>query len=131
MSIQSRRNSLFKSSISIRTINNAATKFSAGLKAARKNADEIIKTTRQRNIFKSKLVRNDNKFFRQRQENIRRKNREDELGASSVQGVPKTQGSILAKSTRGFLGRMLDFLGILLIGWAINNLPKIISGTYS
>ena len=42
MSIQSRRNSLFKSSISIRTINNAATKFSAGLKAARKNADEII-----------------------------------------------------------------------------------------
>ena len=128
MSIQSRRNSLFKSSISIRTINNAATKFSAGLKAARKNADEIIKTTRQRNIFKSKLVRNDNKFFRQRQENIRRKNREDELEASSVQGVPKTQGSILAKSTRGFLGRMLDFLGILLIGWAINNLPKIISG---
>lgn len=128
MSIQARRNSLFKSSISIRTINNAATKFSAGLKAARKNADEIIKTTRQRNIFKSKLVRNDNKFFRQRQENIRRKNREDELEASSVQGVPKTQGSILAKSTRGFLGRMLDFLGILLIGWAINNLPKIISG---
>ena len=55
MSIQSRRNSLYKSSISIRTINNAATKFSAGLKAARKNADEIIKTTRQRHIFKSKL----------------------------------------------------------------------------
>ena len=45
-----------------------------------------------------------------------------------MQGVPKTQGTILAKSTRGFLGRILDFLGILLIGWVITNLPKIISG---
>ena len=128
MSIQSRRNSLFKSSISIRSINDAVLSFSEGLKSARKNADEIIKTTRQRNIFKRNLVRNDNLFFRRRQENLKRKEREDELEASSVQGVPKTQGTILAKSTRGFLGRMLDFIGILILGWAITNLPKIISG---
>ena len=128
MSIQSRRNSLFKSSISIRSINDAVQNFSEGLKSARKNADEIIKTTRQRNIFKRKLVRNDDTFFRKRRENIRRKDREDELEASSIQGVPKTQGTILAKSTRGFLGRMLDFIGILILGWAVTNLPKIISG---
>ena len=128
MSIQSRRNSLFKSSISIKSIGDSIQKFSEGLRSARKNADETIKTSRQKNIFKSKLIRNDNLFFRKRQENIKRKDREDELEASSTQGVPKTQGSILAKSTRGFLGRMLDFIGILLIGWAIQNLPKIISG---
>ena len=128
MSIQSRRNALFKSSISIKSIGNSFQKFSQGLRSARKNADEIIKTSRKKNTFKSKLTRNDNLFFRKRQENIKRKNREDELEASSTQGVPKTQGSILAKSTRGFLGRMLDFIGILLIGWAIQNLPKIISG---
>ena len=128
MSIQSRRNSLFKSSISIRSINDAVISFSEGIKSARKNADEIIKTTRQKNIFKSRLIRNDNAFFRKRQENIRRKDREDELEASSIQGVPKTQGTILAKSTRGFLGRMLDFIGILILGWAVTNLPKIISG---
>ena len=74
------------------------------------------------------MVRNDDLYFRKRQENIRRKDREDELEASSVQGAPKTQGTILGKSTRGFLGRILDFLGILLIGWAISNLPKIIQG---
>ena len=74
------------------------------------------------------MVRNDDLYFRKRQENIRRKDREDELEASSVQGAPKTQGTILGKSTRGFLGRILDFLGILLIGWAITNLPKIIQG---
>ena len=128
MSIQSRRNSLFKSSISIKSIGDSVQKFSKSLKGARKSADNSIKTIRQSNIFKRTLVRSDNLYFRRRQENIRRKDREDELEASSVQGAPKTQGSILAKSTRGFLGRMLDFVGILLIGWAIQNLPKIISG---
>tara|TARA_A100001388_G_scaffold277018_1_gene266494 strand:+ start:1799 stop:3253 length:1455 start_codon:yes stop_codon:yes gene_type:complete len=131
MTIQRRRDSLFKSSISIRSINDSFQKFSEGIRSARKNSDEIIKSTRESNIFKRNLVRKDNLFFRRRQENVRRKAREDELEASSVQGVPKTQGTILAKSTRGFLGRMLDFLGILLIGWAVNNLPKIISGIQS
>ena len=127
MSIQKRRNSLFKSSISIRSIGDSLQSFSDGLVAARRNSDETIKTIRQRNIFKRNSIRNDNKYFRQRQENIKRKAREDELEASSVQGVPKTQGNILAKSTRGFLGRMLNFIGILIIGWAITNLPKIIN----
>ena len=127
MSIQKRRNSLFKSSISIRSIGDSLQSFSDGLVAARRNSDETIKTIRQRNIFKRNSIRNDNKYFRQRQENIKRKAREDELEASSVQGVPKTQGNILAKSTRGFLGRMLDLISILIIGWAITNLPKIIN----
>ena len=128
MSLQSRRNSLFKSSISIKSIGDSVQKFSKSLRGARKNADQAIKTIRQKNLFKRSLVRNDDLYFRKRQENIRRKDREDELEASSVQGAPKTQGTILGKSTRGFLGRILDFLGILLIGWAIQNLPRIIKG---
>ena len=128
MSLQSRRNSLFKSSISIKSIGDSVQKFSKSLRGARRNADQAIKTIRQKNIFKRSLVRNDDLYFRKRQENIRRKDREDELEASSVQGAPKTQGPISGKSTRGFLGRILDFLGILLIGWAISNLPKIIQG---
>ena len=128
MSLQARRNSLFKSSISIKSIGDSVQKFSKSLRSARKNADESIKTIRQSNIFKKGLIRNDDLYFRKRQENIKRKDREDELEASSVQGAPKTQGNILTKSTRGFLGRMLDFVGVLLIGWAIQNLPRIISG---
>lgn len=128
MSIEKRRNSLLKSSLSIRSISESVNKFREGLTSARISADNTVKKLRQSNIFKRNLIRNDNKYFQQRQENVRRKEREDELEASSVQGVPKTQGTILAKSTRGFLGRILDFLGILLIGWAITNLPKIISG---
>ena len=92
MTINKRRNFLFKSSISIRSIGKSVENFTEGLRSARKNTDDIIRTTRDRNLFKSKLIRKDNEYFRKRQENVRRKNREDELEASSVQGVPKTQG---------------------------------------
>ena len=131
MSISARRNSLLKSSISIKSIGDTAGSFFKGFRLARKNADEIVENTRESNKFKSTLIRQDNIFFRRRQENIRRKDREDELEASSVQGAPKTQGAILAKSSRGFLGRILNFIGILLIGWAIENLPKILNGIQS
>ena len=131
MSISARRNSLLKSSISIKSIGDTASSFFKGFRLARKNANEIVENTRESNQFKSTLIRQDNIFFRRRQENIRRKDREDELEASSVQGAPKTQGAILAKSSRGFLGRILNFIGILLIGWAIENLPKILNGIQS
>ena len=100
--------------------------FNKGLQLAKKNAAEIVKNTKESNIFKRSLISRDNNFFRKRQENIRRKGREDEIEAVSLSGAVKRRGTILAKSTRGFLGRMLDFVGILLIGWALINLPKII-----
>ena len=102
-------------------------KFNKGLQQAKKNAFEIVKNTKESNLFKKSLIARDNNFFRRRQENIRRKEREDEIEAASLQGPAKQKGSILAKSTRGFLGRLLDFVGILLIGWAVANLPKIIA----
>ena len=48
------------------------------------------------------------------------------MEASSVSGVTKRQGNIVSISTKGFLGRILDLLGIVLIGWFLNTLPKII-----
>ena len=131
MSITSRKNSLFKSSISIKSIGNTATSFLKSLTNQRIIAQEITEKTRETNKFKRTLISNDNKFFRKRQENIRRKDREDELEASQITGITKTQGAVLVKSTRGFLGRMLNFIGILLIGWAVNNLPGIIKGIQS
>ena len=40
--------------------------------------------------------------------------------------MTKREGTVTAKSTKGFLGRILDFLGIILIGWFVNKLPGII-----
>ena len=126
MSIRARRESLLKSSISIKAMRDSVAAFNKGLQLAKKNAAEIVKNTKESNIFKRSLISRDNNFFRKRQENIRRKDREDEIEAVSLSGAVKRRGTILAKSTRGFLGRMLDFVGILLIGWALINLPKII-----
>ena len=123
MSIRARRNSLLKSSISINTIRDSAVSFYEGLSKSNTTAGSIVQKTNDNNNFKRRLIANDNQYFRKRQENVRRKAREDELEASTVQGVAKKTGSLTATSTRGFLGRILDFFGIVLLGWFINTLP--------
>ena len=127
MSIADRRNSLRKSSIGIDSIRKSVTSLGEGLVAIGIKSRELLKQTRETNQFKSKLIRQDGEFFKRRRENALRRQREDELEASTITGVTKRQGSLVQKSTRGFLGRILDFLGILLLGWALLNLPKIIS----
>tara|TARA_Y100000992_G_C21269499_1_gene495852 strand:- start:791 stop:2299 length:1509 start_codon:yes stop_codon:yes gene_type:complete len=128
MSIRARRDSLLKSSISINTIRDSAVSFNEGLSKSNTKARDIVQSTNENNIFKRRLIGKDNEFFRRRRENVRRKDREDELEAASVQGIAKRTGSISSASTRGFLGRILDFFGIVLIGWFVNQLPKIIEG---
>ena len=115
MSLSARRESLLKSSISIKSMRDSVAKFNKGLNAAKKSAIEIVKNTKESNLFKRTLISKDNNFFRKRQENVRRNAREDEIEAVSLSGAVKQQGTILAKSTRGFLGRLLDFVGILLL----------------
>ena len=127
MSIRLRRTSLRKSSIGIDLIRKSITNLSEGLVSIGKQSSELLKETRKSNLFKSKLISQDAEFFKRRRENVLRKQREDELEASSVTGVTKRQGSLIQKSTKGFLGRVLDFIGTLIIGWALLNLPKIIA----
>ena len=120
------RNSLLKSSLSIKSIQNSVTKFTSGILKARSSAGEIAKITSDSNRFKQSLIGKDNEFFRKRREGVARKVREDELEATTVGGVLRRQGTLVAKSTRGFLGRVMDFIGVLLLGWLINTLPGII-----
>ena len=123
---QAVRNSLFKSSLSIKGIRESVGNFGKGLRDAGKNASDIVKQTGESNQFKRTLIGNDNKFFRKRREAVRRRQREDEIESATTGGVIKKQGSILSTSTKGFLGRILDFFGIILIGWLIRTLPSII-----
>jgi len=127
MSIQDRRNFLQKSSLGIDNIRKSVTKLGEGLSSLSVKTSQLLKQTRQSNELKRKLIRQDAEFFKRRRENALRKQREDELEASTITGVTKRQGSLVQKSTRGFLGRILDFVGILLLGWAVTNLPKIIA----
>ena len=126
MSEQQRKNSLLRSSISINSIRRSALQFTKSLDRSNIIAKDIIKTTKDKNLFDRKTISKDNEYFRKRRENVRRKQREDELEASSITGVTKREGTVAAKSTKGFLGRILDFFGIILIGWFVTKLPGII-----
>ncbi len=131
MSIQKQRNSLISSSNSINSIRNSVSNFSKGLGRTSSLASGIIDQTRKTNIFTSKLIKKDNEYFNKRRENVRRKQREDELESTSIKGVETKQGNIVQRSTKGFLGRILDFFGIILIGWFINSLPVILNAISS
>ena len=126
MSIKRRRDAVLKSNISINSIRDSVVKFTKGLSSARQTSSEIVKSTDRNNKFKRTLIGNDNTYFTKRRENARRRQREDELEASTVQGTTKRQGNVVSRSTKGFLGRILDFFGIVLIGWFVNTLPKIL-----
>ena len=126
MSIRLRRSSLRKSSIGIDSIRDSITNLSEGLVSISKQSSELLKETRKSNLLKSKLIRQDAEFFKKRRENVLRKQREDELEASTPIGASRRQGNIIQRSTRGFLGRIIDFLATLIIGWSLTNLPVII-----
>ena len=121
-----KRKALLNSSLSINSIRDSVTNFSKSLRRSGIVASDIAKKTRQNNIFNQNLISKENEYFRKRRENVRRKEREDELESSSISGVTKKEGNIVSRSTKGFLGRILDFFGIILIGWFVNRLPEII-----
>jgi len=93
----------------------------------RKNAgnlnDVVLKKTK---VKRESIVRNAI-LSQRRQEQERRKNKEDLLEASTIGGAVKRQAKAVASSTKGFLGRIMDFLGTLLVGWLLTNLPSIIT----
>ena len=131
MSIQKQRNSLISSSNSINSIRESVSNFSKGLSRTSSLASGIIDQTRKTNVFNSNLIKKDDEYFNKRRENVRRRQREDELESTSIKGVETKQGNIVQRSTKGFLGRILDFFGILLIGWFINSLPVILNAISS
>jgi len=119
------KNSLLSSSINIKNISRSVNSFANAFTKSQRIASDIQKQTKDANDFKSKLIRSDDSYFRKRQENIKRKDREDEIESSTVGGAIRRSGSVASKSTRGFLGRLLDFMGVMFVGWILTTLPNL------
>jgi murein DD-endopeptidase MepM/ murein hydrolase activator NlpD len=62
-------------------------------------------------------------FNNQRRENEKRRVLEDELEASNLVIRPSGPIQMIQSSAKGFLERILGFLGYLTAGWLMNNLP--------
>jgi len=96
----------------------------SGLK---KNSVNLNNVLLKKTKVKKELLSRNSILSQRREENERRKNREDLLEASTIGGVVKRQAKAVASSAKGFLGRIMDFLATLLVGWLLTNLPSIIT----
>lgn len=93
----------------------------------RKNSGNLNNLLLKKTKVKKELLSRNSILSQRRQEEERRKNKEDLLEASTIGGVVKRQAKAVASSAKGFLGRIMDFLATLLVGWLLTNLPSIIT----
>ena len=117
---------MMRSNLNLRNINRSVTGLSESLKSAKLKSDEISDNLRNRNLKDKEGISMSSKLFARRRDALRRKEKEELLEASGVVASFRRSRKIIQKKTKGFLGRLLDFVGSLLIGWALLNLPKII-----
>ena len=116
-SLSKSRNSAFKSADSI----------DKRLSNTNKVARNIGTTLRNQTVFKKQSIAKRQNIYQKRLDGIRRKDQKDLFEASRSTGAIQRVGRVTTGSTKGFLGRILDSISTLLVGWTIINLPKIIT----
>ena len=117
---------LVKSTIGVEKIRKSVVSFNNSIVSAQKTTVKINETITQTNRQKQRSISIVSTNFQKRREAVRRREREDIVEASSVGGAIKRQGKVITSSTKGFLGRIMDFVGTLAVGWLLTNLPTII-----
>lgn len=114
------------SSLNLRRINKSVSSLGESVRKAQLSSASISKSLLESNRDKRKSLSLASTLFRRRREATLRREREDILEAGSIVGAVRRTGKVVMNSTKGFLGRILDYVGTVLVGWAIVNLPKII-----
>lgn len=120
------QSTLIKSSIGVDKIKKSVMTFRKSINSTQKSAVNINTALVNSNRQKQQAIKLTVSNFQKRREAVRRREREDIIEASGISGAIRRQGKVIASSTKGFLGRILDFIGTLMVGWLINNLPVII-----
>ena len=115
-----------RSIINLDSINKSLSGLTESIKGAQKQSEQISENVKKRNREKREGLSMSSKLFARRRDNQRRKEKEDLLEASGVMSSLRAGRRMIQRTTKGFLGRILDFLATVLIGWTIMNLPKII-----
>ena len=119
-------NSLIRSSTSLRNISKTLTSFSKSLNTSTLLARDIAKTVQASNVKKKRIISQEQTFFVKRRESFFRKKREGLIEASGIKGALRTTGNTIKNTAKGFLSRLLNFIGIVFIGWIVTNAPRII-----
>tara|TARA_A100001035_G_C27781572_1_gene502043 strand:- start:1325 stop:3178 length:1854 start_codon:yes stop_codon:yes gene_type:complete len=120
------KTSLLKNSDSIEGIQSSINAFGASLRAANSTSSTIIRNLNDSNKLKKDAILRRRQLFGKRREAVRRREQEDVIEAGRVGGIFRRTAKVVGNSTKGFLGRIMDFLGTILVGWVVTNLPIII-----
>ena len=117
---------MMRSNLNLDSIKRSLSGLSESIKTAKTNSDQISDSVTKRNEVKRESLSMSSKLFARRRDNMRRREKEDLIEAGGVMGAFKARARAVRNQTKGFLGRILDFLATVLIGWVVLNLPKII-----
>lgn len=117
---------MMRSNLNLDSIKRSLSGLSESIKTAKTNSDQISDSVTKRNEVKRESLSMSSKLFARRRDNLRRRDKEDLIEAGGVMGAFRARNRAVRNQTKGFLGRILDFLATVLIGWAVLNLPKII-----
>ena len=115
------------SPINIQNVSGSIRSLKLGLNRAKQSAGGIKTAILNRTIFKRQAIAGKKVLQNRRTENIGRRDQEDILEATGISGVFKRAGSVATESAKGFLGRILDFITTMLVGWLLYNLPTILT----
>ena len=94
---------------------------------SKKIAGGIGKTLAAQSVFKRQSIAKRSNIYQKRKDGIRRREQRDLFQASKSTSSIGRIGKVVTNSTKGFLGRVLDAIALTMVGWALTNLPTIIS----
>lgn len=117
-----------KSSLRVSSLSQSVESLNKTFNSSIRLTNGIVQSMSERNDIKRKSLSDREKYFNRRREAVRRKEQESIIEASSVGGTIRKTSKVVMDSTKGFLGRIMDFVGTLLVGWLLINLPVIIDG---
>ena len=120
--------SLLKNSSSIENIKDSLNAFGTSLRKANSTSSNIVKSLYKGNRDKKRAIVKQRELFQKRREAVQKREQEDIIEAGKVGSVYRRSSKIISGSTKGFLGRVMDFVGTIMVGWLVNNLPRIIKG---
>ena len=115
-------------SIKLDSINKTVSGITEAVKKANLIASDIGKKVREANVRLRERISNANKDYQKRLDSSRKKQREELIEALGIGGAMRRTGQVIKNTAKGFLGRIMEFVAVVLIGWAVMNIPKIIKG---
>ena len=115
------------SSINLDKVSSGIKSLNTGMGQLKKSADNIKTVSLNKTRIKRESIARNRMLGTMREEAVRRKDQESIIEASGISGAFKRSGKVIGDSTKGFLGRLLDFASSLLLGWLLYNLPTIMT----